>query len=390
MGIYPVTSNGNAGNCGYPMPPGCNTVGNPARYGNITGVGSTGRDSGAYAAHSNWGPTEALDTVNPRGFPNLKPQVLAPGVSIRSAYKSNDLAYGLMGGTSMSSPHVAGLVALMWSAAPCLVGDYAATETIIEQTATPIPYPSNCGGEKPGNVPNFATGWGEINAYDAVRAAKDHCVTDWLPWATTDVVSGSLGAAGEQLVQVTFSCSPTDALQVQPLEGSLRLFHNDPCQEPVDIHLALYCYFQGPIPLWEKRVWINDEEVSPVTGPHGVSPGDTVRIEDRVGVVFSETVTAGLRESWSDSLRLVDQAWDGGSVTPPEDANHTSYWILTDMEPNTFYLLTKTFEVQGGRWMTSLIDERYTVLGALAQLPDIVVVLKRGMSVYLPIVVKVP
>jgi hypothetical protein len=60
------------------------------------------------------------------------------------------------------------------------------------------------------------------------------------------------------------------------------------------------------------------------------------------------------------------------------------------MEPNTFYLLTKTFEVQGGRWMTSLIDERYTVLGALAQLPDIVVVLKRGMSVYLPIVVKVP
>jgi hypothetical protein len=39
----------------------------------------------------------------------------------------------------MSAPHVAGLIALMWEAAPCLIGDYATTETIIEQSATPIP-----------------------------------------------------------------------------------------------------------------------------------------------------------------------------------------------------------------------------------------------------------
>ena len=48
-GIYPVFSNGNASNCGYPAPPGLNTVGNPARYGNVTGVGSSGRDNGQYA-----------------------------------------------------------------------------------------------------------------------------------------------------------------------------------------------------------------------------------------------------------------------------------------------------------------------------------------------------
>jgi len=57
-GIYPVFSNGNASNCGYSSPPGLNTVGNPARYGNVTGVGSTGRDNGQYAPHSNWGPTD--------------------------------------------------------------------------------------------------------------------------------------------------------------------------------------------------------------------------------------------------------------------------------------------------------------------------------------------
>ena len=173
LGIYPVFSNGNASSCGYSSPPGLNTVGNPARAGNLTGVGSTGRDNGQYATHSNWGPTDDPDTVNPRGYPDLKPQILAPGVSIRSAYKGSDTDYGTMSGTSMSSPHVAGLVALMWSAAPCLVGDYAATETIIEETATPIPYDDGTGSGA--HVPNYATGWGEINALAAVQAAQDAC-----------------------------------------------------------------------------------------------------------------------------------------------------------------------------------------------------------------------
>ena len=47
--------------------PGCNTVGNPARYGNVTGVGSTGQSNGLYATHSNWGPpttrTPSIPTV---------------------------------------------------------------------------------------------------------------------------------------------------------------------------------------------------------------------------------------------------------------------------------------------------------------------------------------
>jgi hypothetical protein len=173
-GIYPSFSNGNASNCGYSSPPGLNTVGNPARSGNVTGVGSTGRSNGQYATYSNWGPTDNPDTLNPAGYPNLKPQVAAPGLN-RSVYKDSDTAYGDMSGTSMASPHVAGLIALMWSAGPCLVGDYVSTETILQQTAVPIPYATNNGDEGPGNVPNHATGWGEINAYAAVQAAEGFC-----------------------------------------------------------------------------------------------------------------------------------------------------------------------------------------------------------------------
>jgi subtilisin family serine protease len=179
-GVYPVFANVNASNCGYSYPPGCNTVGNPGRYGNVTGVGSTGQSDGTYAAHSNWGPTDDADTVNPNGFPTVKPQVVAPGVDIRSALNSSNSSYGSWGGTSMSAPHVAGLIALMWQGAPCLIGNYAETENIIQASATAIPYPSNCGGEGPGNIPNMATGWGEIDAYEAVTQAAAFCGGSWV------------------------------------------------------------------------------------------------------------------------------------------------------------------------------------------------------------------
>lgn len=174
-GIYPLFSNGNAGNCRYPYPPGLNTVGNPARYGNVTGVGSSGTSDGQYAFHSNWGPTDDADTINPHsGFADLKPQVIAPGVNIRSAFISADNAYFNSTGTSMSAPHVAGLVALIWQAAPCLVGNYAATETILEQSATPVVV-DDSSPATPTDHPNYAAGWGEINALAAVEAARHFC-----------------------------------------------------------------------------------------------------------------------------------------------------------------------------------------------------------------------
>jgi len=174
-GIYPVFSNGNAGNCGYDSPPGLNTVGNPARSYHVTAVGSTGTDDGLYANHSNWGPTDSEDTLNPADYPWIKPQVVAPGVGIRSAVASGDGDYGYWGGTSMSAPHVSGLVALMWEAGGCLVGDYASTETLIQESAVPIPYDTRNGDEGPGNVPNHATGWGEIDALAAVHKAQEFC-----------------------------------------------------------------------------------------------------------------------------------------------------------------------------------------------------------------------
>ena len=176
-GIYPVFSNGNNTFCRYPSPPGLNTVSNPGRYGNVTSVGSTGKNDGLYAPHSNWGPTDNPDLLNPNGNPNLKPQVVAPGVHIRSASNGSNADYDLLTGTSMSAPHVSGVIALMWGSASCLIGNYPATETILETTANPVPYDDGTGGGI--HTPNYAAGWGEVDALRAVQAAVDYCGADF-------------------------------------------------------------------------------------------------------------------------------------------------------------------------------------------------------------------
>ena len=186
-GIYPVFSNGNSTSCNYSSPPGLNTVGNPARYSNVTAVGSTGNADGVYASHSNWGPTDDPDVLNPAEYPNLKPQVVAPGVDIRSAARTGNSDYRLMSGTSMSAPHVSGLIALMWDAAPCLIGEYATTESILQVTARPVPYDDGTGNGA--RSPNYATGWGEVDAPAAVQAAKDYCGADFRIDAAPETVN---------------------------------------------------------------------------------------------------------------------------------------------------------------------------------------------------------
>jgi subtilisin family serine protease len=69
----------------------------------------------------------------------------------------------------MAGPHLAGVVALLWSAQPTLIGDIDRTEQILIETARPYEgAPSGCdGSELPGN----GAGYGVVDAYAAVRAA---------------------------------------------------------------------------------------------------------------------------------------------------------------------------------------------------------------------------
>jgi len=154
-GILVVVSAGNEG-------PSCSSVQfPPAIYPESFSVGASNTDD-AIASFSSRGPV----TVD--GSSRLKPDVVAPGVGIRSSLPGG--GYARWGGTSMAAPHVAGEVALMWSAAPRLAGDVDLTEQIIEVTARPK-IDTTCGAEPDGR-PNNVWGWGIVDALAAVKAAR--------------------------------------------------------------------------------------------------------------------------------------------------------------------------------------------------------------------------
>ncbi len=198
-GVYPVFSNGNASNCNYGSNPGLGTVGNPARYGNVSGVGSTGKTNGEYALHSNKGPTDNLDIINPRdGRDDMKPQFVAPGVGIRSSFNTSDSSYNSLTGTSMSAPHVSGLVALIVEAGPCLRDNYAMIESLIEATATEIAYAYPPGTDP--LYPNYGTGWGEIDALAAVQAAAASCGSSTIQGTVKSDIAGNPVVAGVKIV----------------------------------------------------------------------------------------------------------------------------------------------------------------------------------------------
>ncbi len=166
-GIVVVASAGNGGapdRCERVMYP-------PAIYDAAFSVGAT--DSGdTIASFSSRGPV----TVDDSG--RRKPDVSAPGVGIRSSQRGG--GYTSMQGTSMAGPHVAGTVALLWSSAPCLIGDVDATEQIIAQTARPRTTMQTCGGDGPTDVPNNVYGWGIVDALAAVQIPKVVKEVSWV------------------------------------------------------------------------------------------------------------------------------------------------------------------------------------------------------------------
>ncbi|HYR46219.1 MAG TPA: hypothetical protein VER78_04370, partial [Thermoanaerobaculia bacterium] len=71
-----------------------------------------------------------------------------------------------------SAPHVTGAVALLWSAVPQLIGQVAATTSLLERTAVPLTAAQDCGGFPGAAVPNPIFGWGRVDVAAAVLLAS--------------------------------------------------------------------------------------------------------------------------------------------------------------------------------------------------------------------------
>src|SRR5690606_28020517 len=125
-GIFAVFSNGNFGNR-------CQTSSSPGSLRANYSVGAYGADH-SISLLSSRGAGEGGET---------KPNIAAPGVAVVSSVPGD--GYATSSGTSMAAPHVSGAVALLWSAAPELLGDVQATRRLLDGSAVDSP-DLQCGG----------------------------------------------------------------------------------------------------------------------------------------------------------------------------------------------------------------------------------------------------
>ncbi|PKK40542.1 hypothetical protein ABB02_00213 [Clostridiaceae bacterium JG1575] len=152
VGIIPVFAAGNA-SLDSPQKPG--SIGAPANYLNVIAVGATDLND-RLGSFSLLGPS-------PYDPSKIKPDVSAPGVDIRSSISGGGYEDG-WSGTSMATPHVSGVLALLkqkYNADKTNEELVQFFETLLRDTATPKT------DEKFYKAPNMGYGYGLVDAHRA-------------------------------------------------------------------------------------------------------------------------------------------------------------------------------------------------------------------------------
>ena len=183
-GIFSMWANGNSG-------PACNTSGSP---GSRIITYSVGNYDINHNISSSSGKGAGQDG-------EIKPNISAPGSNVRSSVPGS--GYANYSGTSMATPHAAGAVALLWSAAPGLVGDIEGTRALLDGSAIDTE-DLTCGGTA---EDNNVFGEGRLDALALVEAA---------PTGDTGTLGGTItdAATGDPLVGASVEV-------VGPIERSL-------------------------------------------------------------------------------------------------------------------------------------------------------------------------
>ncbi|MFE7704828.1 S8 family serine peptidase [Streptomyces sp. NPDC057486] len=140
----------------------CSTAHAPGSQAPSYGVGAYDVN-GRIADFSGFGPSLVDGSA--------KPNISAPGVNVRSTWPGS--TYKALNGTSMATPHVAGAAALLWSAAPSLIGRIDETRAILNDGAVDVD-DTHCGGTAD---MNNVWGEGKLDILASVDAAPRSAAT---------------------------------------------------------------------------------------------------------------------------------------------------------------------------------------------------------------------
>jgi subtilisin family serine protease len=139
----------------------------------------------------------------------------APGSDILSCKPGNQYQY--MSGTSMSTPHVSGACALVWST--CSFASHLEIKDIILQTVDPT-------------LPGLCVSGGRLNLYNALLEAEASCAA---PWTTFIPKTGTVATGDSNNVRMIFDGQrPPGTYQ-----GHITLHSNDPYVPEVLIPVEL-------------------------------------------------------------------------------------------------------------------------------------------------------
>ena len=221
-GITVVVAAGNsdanvttAGGVGYTMG-NCSSdlivVGGNGPTGRRGGVSSTGQTDPGWG--SNWGPRVDIAAPMGSGWTSGEEQVLST-VNFGETEPTDEVGYAFYYGTSMSSPHVAGVAALILSAVDAKLSP-AEVKTILTSSARPFPI-----------APDKAIGVGIVDANAAVTKALeppcdpevDQCAPVAIPLTNKVDVKGLSGASGSEVLY-SFEASAGQILNILTLGGS--------------------------------------------------------------------------------------------------------------------------------------------------------------------------
>lgn len=276
----------------------------PANYDvpNVLSVAATDHND-ALAGFSNYGVT----TVD----------VAAPGVSILSTVPGN--SYDSFNGTSMATPHVAGVAALLLARNPELNSDQL--KSMLMDSVDPV-----------SGLSGYMVTGGRLNAYSALQMAE----TPWLSVEGSDAGELESGAS----VEITLAVDGK-GLMLGDYLGELFIETNNPDQGTLTIPVNLEIIPDQIPPAKVEDLVVSEFSSSSVNlswtavGDDGFEGGSALSYDIRI------STTEITEDSWADAEQVVN------SLSPGLPYESESF-LVTELSPvSTYYLAVKVGDDSG-------------------------------------------
>jgi subtilisin family serine protease len=250
------------------------TVTEPANADGVLAVGSfyTKTFTGNPASQG----ISSFSSLGPTRDGRIKPDLTAPGSVIYSARSfeadfepieivpSPDNNYVILQGTSMSSPHVAGIAALVWESNPDLTG--AQMRERLRRTAS-----APTDGSP---VPNTTWGYGKVNALTAVTASVASITAPKTATPDSPVALSSENSSGPFGASITsYQWAAPGASVSSPNNASATFQANAPGDYTVSLTITAGGVTSLPA---SKIIHVNTVPTAAITGPASAEAGTPV------------------------------------------------------------------------------------------------------------------